>query len=296
MVTLGGFMYSDIFAYDSDNHQLTDTFKRFKYLDGSQHLNWVGISIESLETLAPVAKNIYFKDYYFSMPLKEIEYEVNDSSYSSKVGDIFITPRNTSFNLVNNSAFSTIRCTISHDFLKQHFFDKNIDHIKFTENYRISDSNVRYLMLLIYEQALQKTDFSDPYLNLLFDAFVTHYVNDYSNYNITYDEGMFDLLSLAKIDRYIESNLAENITTMVLAELVGMSNYTFLNEFKKFTDDTPHQYILKKKLDAAKNLLQNSQQSIMTISHALGFTDSSHFSKFFKKNTGLSPSKYKKGL
>lgn len=288
-------MYSTIYAYNEADGQVTDTYKRFNYLDGSNGLNWEGIQIESLEAISPVSATIYFKDYYFSMALKDIEFEVNDCNIGTKAGDIFITPPNKAFDLVNNNSFAMIRCTMTHDFLKAHFYDTNIDHLKFTENYSISDSNIRYLLLLIFEKAMEKTDFTDPYLNLLFDAFVTHYIREYSNYNVNQDEGMLNADNLAVIDRYISDNLSENITTMTLAELVNMSNYTFLNEFKLYLKDTPHQYVLKKKLEAGKNMLVNTSQSIMSISHELGFTDSSHFSKFFKKQLGVSPSKYRKG-
>lgn len=287
-------MHSKILAYNKETNEPINTNKRFKYLDGSHDLDWDGIVIESLEVLEPVSGCIYFKDYYFSMALKDIEFTVNESSMGNKAGDVFITSRNKAFELDNKSAFTMIRCTLSHDFLIAHFYDRDIDSLNFTENYSISDSNIRYLMLLIYEQAVQGRSFNDPYLNKLFDAFVIHYISEYSDYGQEKLEGILDQEGLGILNTYISSNIGENITSMMLAEQVGLSNYTFLNEFKQLTGQTPHQYLLSKKLEAAKEMLSGSKQSIMVISHILGFTDSSHFSKFFKKWTGVSPSKYRK--
>lgn len=63
--------------------------------------------------------------------------------------------------------------------------------------------------------------------------------------------------------------------------------------FKEEYEITPYEYLLERKLSAAKQMLLGTGLSIKEISAYLGFSDSHYFSQFFKKRTGLSPKAYK---
>ncbi|MCC2686893.1 MAG: hypothetical protein K0R75_3792 [Paenibacillaceae bacterium] len=54
-----------------------------------------------------------------------------------------------------------------------------------------------------------------------------------------------------------------------------------------------YQYVLAKKIETAKLMLQDTQLHINEIAMQLGFSDSQYFSNFFKKKTGISPSQFR---
>ena len=68
-----------------------------------------------------------------------------------------------------------------------------------------------------------------------------------------------------------------------------MSPYHFIRLFKKASAQTPHQYILQRRIEKGKYLLQHSQLSTEEIAASLGFCDRSHFAKYLKRFTGLTP-------
>lgn len=96
-----------------------------------------------------------------------------------------------------------------------------------------------------------------------------------------------------RILAYIHSNYHENITNISIGKKFGYHpNYVgFL--IKHATGMPVHQYIIHVRLLNATYLLENSSLSISEIATACGFCDSAYFSGCFKKQFGLSPSKYK---
>jgi len=78
------------------------------------------------------------------------------------------------------------------------------------------------------------------------------------------------------------------------ANLLFKSPKTLSNLFPKFTDKTPLMVINERIVLEAKRLLLYSTKSNDEIAMELGYSDGSHFSKFFKKHEGQSPSAFKK--
>ncbi|MCP4987154.1 MAG: AraC family transcriptional regulator [Colwellia sp.] len=91
---------------------------------------------------------------------------------------------------------------------------------------------------------------------------------------------------------HIELHLSENIDVDDLARISCMSRTKFFHEFKLHLGCTPMAYQLQRRLKQAALLLKRGQQVTQTC-FALGFTNTSHFSRCFKKFYGVSPRQYK---
>lgn len=97
-----------------------------------------------------------------------------------------------------------------------------------------------------------------------------------------------------KVANYIEHHLSEAITTEAIAQSLYMSRSHLSRSFKAETGEQLSDYIMRKKIEAAKKLLLHSDKTLAAISLYLGFSSQSHFSKVFKTLTGESPSSYRK--
>lgn len=92
---------------------------------------------------------------------------------------------------------------------------------------------------------------------------------------------------------YLEENYSGSISLDDLSKLAGLSKYYFLRCFTKKKGITPYSYLEAIRIDKAKKLLEKGVIPIDT-SVQTGFSDQSHFCKFFKRFIGLTPMQYYK--
>ncbi len=97
-----------------------------------------------------------------------------------------------------------------------------------------------------------------------------------------------------KIINYINDNYDKQITLELLSQLFFFSKTSLNNDFKKNTGLSIIDYLLKKRINVAQNLLLNSNKSICEIAEECGFSSQSYFYLIFRKRIGASPSAYRK--
>ncbi len=91
---------------------------------------------------------------------------------------------------------------------------------------------------------------------------------------------------------YIDENYTKKIEITDVAEQVYVSPSQLNRSFKKYYQESPYQYLLNLKIEAAKILLSNSNASVKKIALELGFCDEHYFSNVFRKKVGVPPLKY----
>jgi AraC family transcriptional regulator len=84
-------------------------------------------------------------------------------------------------------------------------------------------------------------------------------------------------------------------TVAALAELLGLSETSFIRTFKASFGTTPWQYILKMRLERSMKLLASTGISVTEIAVATGFSSPGHFSTAFTRQFGISPSAFRRG-
>lgn len=117
-------------------------------------------------------------------------------------------------------------------------------------------------------------------------------VNTYVNLLI-YDVEVTNNFVINKILKHLHLNIESEISLEKLAEDLNLSASYISSCFKKQMGISIMKYAKKIRIDRAKVLLTTTDISILDLSVSLGFYDQSHFSKTFKKFTGVSPSKYR---
>lgn len=92
---------------------------------------------------------------------------------------------------------------------------------------------------------------------------------------------------------YIEKHFEENIAVADIARALGVSLSYLSRNFKESTGGTVIQTINRKKMEKAEEYLLNTDLKVYEIAEMLGFENISYFSRFFKKNKGVSPKEFK---
>lgn len=94
---------------------------------------------------------------------------------------------------------------------------------------------------------------------------------------------------IANAMEYIENHISEKINLDAMAAEVGYARYYLSNKFQKEVGMSINNYIQKRKIETAKEMLRTSQFSVSDVSERLSFSSPSYFSSIFRKYTGLTP-------
>ena len=96
------------------------------------------------------------------------------------------------------------------------------------------------------------------------------------------------------VEALVDASLQEPPTAAALAAKVGMGLGLFLREFKVTFEATPHQYIQRRRLSRACELLRATDATLSTVALETGFASHSHFSTVFRAATGVTPRSYRR--
>ena len=92
----------------------------------------------------------------------------------------------------------------------------------------------------------------------------------------------------------IETNLSSNPSISRLAGECDLSSSYFARAFRETMGMAPHRWLTRRRVERAKQLLQQSRSSLADIAQACGFVDQSHFSRVFSRHEGRSPGAWRR--
>lgn len=153
------------------------------------------------------------------------------------------------------------------------------------------DSLIYSLFLTFKEEVEQGGMGSHLLVDSLKAALAVHLLRNYcatQPKRAGYSNGL-SAAQLRLVTDYINEHLHQDLKLDEIAAIVQISPYHFLRLFKQRLGITPHQYILQRRVNQAKNLLQHGQLTLADIAIQTGFCDQSHLTRCFKRMVGVTP-------
>ncbi|WP_415839628.1 helix-turn-helix domain-containing protein [Paenibacillus tarimensis] len=99
---------------------------------------------------------------------------------------------------------------------------------------------------------------------------------------------------MERTKEYMQQQYMKPISLQSLAELANLSVGYYATLFKNHVGMSPIDYLIRIRMQRAKQMLVTSRASLKDISHLVGYQDVYYFSRSFKKHFGLSPSRFSK--
>jgi AraC family transcriptional regulator len=106
--------------------------------------------------------------------------------------------------------------------------------------------------------------------------------------------GALTPVRLKKVFDFVDGNLPQPLSLDQLAQVAGISPFHFAREFKRITSETPHQFVLARRLERARELLERSGLSVGEVAAEVGFSDQSHLTRWFRRRFGAPPARFAK--
>ncbi|WP_259782692.1 helix-turn-helix transcriptional regulator [Aestuariispira ectoiniformans] len=98
--------------------------------------------------------------------------------------------------------------------------------------------------------------------------------------------------AIQRVRNYVEDQLETDFHLEDLSGLVDMNQFRLIRSFKKETGQTPHAYVINRRIERAKRMMR-AGATLAEVSVACGFYDQSHLNRAFKKTVGVTPKVYR---
>ncbi|QKX06170.1 helix-turn-helix transcriptional regulator [Aquimarina sp. TRL1] len=148
----------------------------------------------------------------------------------------------------------------------------------------------------LFEELQNRDAYKLPVLQSTIDLIIAVSTRAFKVQNIEFISTNFEVDIIKEYHFLIEKHYKTITTVEAYAKMLHISPKSLSNLFKKYDNRTPFEIIKERRQLQAVRLLKHTSKSISKIAEELSFTDIYTFSRFFKTNTGISPSHYRKKI
>ena len=165
------------------------------------------------------------------------------------------------------------------------------DEIEIRNRFQVRDTQLENIGWVLNEEMKLGYPCGQLYYDSLAVAVVTRLICYHSSKSVEMKRPNKRLSDrrLRQVFDYIEDNLAENISLGDLAAVIGLSVSHFKVLFREAVGLSPHQYLIRRRVERAKNLLGEGKLSICQIATESGFAHQSHLARHMHRVLGVAP-------
>ncbi len=162
--------------------------------------------------------------------------------------------------------------------------------VEIVENWTANDPLIRQLGLTL-RSLLQRGELERLYVESMANFLAVHLLKHYSDSHKSLQkwQGGLSKHKLSLVIEYIHDYLDQDLSLVNLAALVQMSPHHFARLFKQSTGFTPHQYVIRCRVERAKRLLLQGELTIAAVAYTVGFAHQSHLNHHFKRQLWVTP-------
>ncbi|KKI89426.1 hypothetical protein WQ54_26530 [Bacillus sp. SA1-12] len=215
--------------------------------------------------------------------------KVNNETFYPKAGELYLLPSGSvqSYGTINANTFGKYWCHFTAKIGDFHLFQLMKTPVFIRPDESELEEKFKQLITHMHSDSLSSTFRVHSILLEIIAVFIEKSPAIHFKLNAS---PSFDKMDT--ILTYIEEHLDENLSVEALAQIANFHPNYFITVFKNFTGSSPIQYINRRKIEKAKELLAVSEQTVSSISDSVGM-ELSYFSRAFKELTGLSPTSFR---
>ena len=272
--------------------------------ESSRALGWDGVLVEvgSAQQFHPT--EVTTREFYFALDRGTnlhwtAQHDGHMQHLITQPGEIWVNPPSVPFTHVVSEPCQFAILTIDQATMLRGITNPQmVRQLQFLNSYNVSDPVLTSCIEALVAELRTGGRSGLTFVNHVVGAFAEYYIRHYSNYrDLIADgarQGRLSESDVAAVQQFFLSHIDRGVGVEEAAQLVGMSKFTFLREFKRTAGLTPYQYFLKLRTERAAELLRGSEAPIAEVAYAVGFSDQSHFTNVFKRRYGVSPGRYRR--
>lgn len=212
--------------------------------------------------------------------------------YYFQDGDMIFCPADISKSLAWEQKNSCLLLALEPQLVEQVAYESaNAEHIEFLPQFKVIDPLIQHLAYALKAELESGCLSGRLYAESAALMLAVHLlkINSLSRQSTQEYKGGLPMHKLTQVLEYVDEWLDQNIGLSDLAQIVNVSQYHFARLFKQSVGITPHQYLIKQRVERAKQLLQRCDLSIADIAIQCGFANQGHLNYHFKRRIGVTP-------
>lgn len=263
-----------------------------------QRAEWTGLKIHRARVLPGVMPEQFDEFHNINIPLsgslrsRKLSAGGRLVDFRGEVGNVCITPAGQPMSAFWEKPLENLGMFLNPELMKRTAIENQFSPaFEFVESFQSKDSLIPNIGLALLANADSETPAGKLYTDSLIQTLVLHLLKNYSTANAAKGNtnGGLSGYKLRRVREFIEANLDEDLSLGEIAEIAGLSQFHFARSFRKTTGLTPQQYLMRQRIERAKELLAKDDLPIIEISLRTGFKNQSHFTTLFRKFTKHTP-------
>ena len=212
-------------------------------------------------------------------------------------GDVFLLPEQVQFRERFEGAIDYILLYLKADWVAAIAHETiEPDRVEILPHFPKPDPFIYQTGLMLKSAIAAKGRFNQLYGETLALALAAHLLQHYAGEKASQNllqSAAQPASKLTAIADYMQTHCDRNLSLSELASQAQMSLHYFARSFKQTVGLSPHQYLIRCRLDRAKAMLLQNELSIAEIAQRVGFSDQSHLSRHFRQQTGVTPRQWR---
>lgn len=170
------------------------------------------------------------------------------------------------------------------------------DNVEVKLAYGVSDPQLYHLTQALIADARQGNPSGPAFSQSVVTALAAHLVRHHAvePFSSESTSGTLTRSQIQRVIDFVEEHIANNIAVEDMASEAALSPAHFSRLFKAKMGETPYRYVMRRRVEHARNLLSNGERRVGEVAHAIGFSGPSHLTRQFKQHFGLTPSQFQR--
>lgn len=207
-------------------------------------------------------------------------------------------PSEVSWKILSSVPARTFHMHLSKDLLArtaQELADFDPTHLSLVGRRGFHDPLLHQIALTLWRELKQPSPAGKLYAQTAAQLLAVHLLCHYSSEGKTINEPSQKPTSqqMKRVRDFVQDHLSQDLSLEALAEQTGFSTYHFARLFRQTTGESPHQFVLRQRVERAQQLLKERNLPLVHIAFESGFASQSHLTQVFKRYLGLTPRAYR---
>lgn len=274
-----------------------------KILANSDGLDWKGVAFRTYDyhgqdVEIPAMRDFMLVAYLNGVTPMQRRFEGRWSRTTCAPGNVSLLTRSQPSHWHWDADIAVSHLYLTADFVSsvaREFTGRSVADVTLADKLRVDDPILSLGVQAIAQEATQRGAGGRLYVDAVARQIVIHLLRQYCDISLSRPSAVSALSAaeLRRIEDYVDAHLDHNIGLEDLSAQVTMGVTTFARCFKSSTGVAPYEYVMQRRIDRARDLLEHSHDAIKQIAVNCGFSDQAHLTRAFKKQIGAPPAQFR---